>query len=286
MSFENLSLIKDFYFQAFVIGILISACTAMLGVEVVLKKYSMLGDGLSHVSFGTLAVAAAFGNARLEVALPIVIFVAFLLLQIRQNSKINGDAAVAIVSGSFMAIGIFATRLENGSNTDYNSYLTGSLFAINDDNFIFCVVLTIIVIAIYILFYNKIFAVTFDESFSAATGGMVGVYNFIIASLTAVTIVVGMRLIGALLISSLTVFPVVSSLRLAKTYKSCVVLAIVASVVSYVGGFILSLCTVDFQVPASSAIIFCNLFVLAICWLLSFLRRKGKLINLTMGDTK
>ncbi|MBE6678360.1 MAG: metal ABC transporter permease [Ruminococcaceae bacterium] len=279
MSLDNLYLIKDFYFQAFVVGVLISACTAMLGVEVVLKKYSMLGDGLSHVSFGTLAVAASFGSARLEVALVVVVFVAFLLLQIRQNSKINGDAAVAIVSGSFMAIGIFATRLENGSNTDYNSYLTGSLFAINDNNFLLCVVLSITVIVVYIMFYNKIFAVTFDENFSSATGGKVGVYNFIIASLTAVSIVVGMRLIGALLISSLTVFPVVSSLRLAKTYKSCVLLAIVASVVAYIGGFVLSLCAVSIQIPVSSAIIFCNLIVLAVCYIFSSLRKRGKLVK-------
>ncbi len=279
MSFDNLSLIKDFYFQAFVVGILISACTAMLGVEVVLKKYSMLGDGLSHVSFGTLAVAASFGSARLEVALVVVVFVAFLLLQIRQNSKINGDAAVAIVSGSFMAIGIFATRLENGSNTDYNSYLTGSLFAINDSNFLFCVVLSLIVILVYIMFYNKIFAVTFDENFTSATGGKVGVYNFIIASLTAVTIVVGMRLIGALLISSLAVFPVVSSLRLAKTYKTCVVFAVIASVFAYICGFILSLCVVSVQIPASSAIIFSNLLVLAICYIISLLRKRGRLVQ-------
>lgn len=281
MSIENISLIKDFYFQAFVVGILIAICTAVLGVEVVLKKYSMLGDGLSHVSFGTLAVAAGFGHVRIEIALIVVVFVAFLLLQIRQNSKINGDAAVAIVSGSFMAIGIFATRLENGSNTDYNSYLTGSLFAINDNNFYLCVALALLVIIVYIIFYNKIFAVTFDENFSAATGGKVGVYNFIIASLTAVTIVIGMRLIGALLISSLTVFPVVSSLRLAKTYRGCVVFAAVASVISFVSGFVLSLCTVKIQVPASSAIIFCNLVVLVVCSIVSALRKRGRLSKIT-----
>ncbi len=275
MVLENLVLIKDFYLQAFVVGILISVCTAMLGVEVVLKKYSMLGDGLSHVSFGTLAVAATFGHARLEIALIVAIIVAFLLLRIRQNSKINGDAAVAVVSGTFMALGIFATRLENGANTDYNSYLTGSLFAINNDNFVFCVCVSLIVIIVYILFYNKIFAVTFDEDFCQATGGRAGMYNFIIAALTAVTIVIGMRLIGALLISSLTVFPVVSSLRVSKTYKGCVTVAIIVSLISYVLGFIISLCVETVQVPVSSAIILCNLITLLICFLYSSIRKRA-----------
>lgn len=277
MTLDNLFLIKDFYFQAFIVGLLIAVCTAILGVEVVLKKYSMLGDGLSHVSFGTLAVAASFGFARLEVALVVVVIVAFLLLRIKQNSKINGDAAVAVVSGSFMALGIFATRLQGGANTDYNSYLTGSLFAVSNDNFVLCVTVAVLVIAVYVLFYNKIFAVTFDEGFCQATGGKVGIYNFIIASLTAVTIVIGMRLIGALLISSLTVFPVVASLKVVKTYKGCVVFAIVASVVSYVAGFILSLCVVDVQLPASSAIIFSNLAVLICCYVYSALRKAGKM---------
>lgn len=279
MNFENLALIKDFYFQAFVVGFLISVCAAALGVEVVLKKYSMLGDGLSHVSFGTLAVAAAFNSARLEIALVVVVVVAFFLLQIRQNSNINGDAAVAVVSGSFMALGIFATRLEGGANTDYNSYLTGSLFAVSNDNFLLCVVMTLFVMSIYIVFYNKIFAVTFDEAFCQATGGKTGVYNLIIAFLTAITIVIGMRLIGALLISSLTVFPVVSSLKVTKTFKGCVLAAVVFSVISYVTGFILSLCSETVQVPTSSAIIFCNLLVLMSCMVFSYLRKRGRLLK-------
>lgn len=277
MNFNNLSLVCDFFLEGFVVGILIAVCTAILGVELVLKKYSMLGDGLSHVSFGTLAVAACFGQAKLEVALVVVVFVAFLLLQIKQSSKINGDAAIAIVSGSFMALGIFATRLEGGANTDYNSYLTGSLLTVNSENFILCVVMSAIVILTYILFYNKIFAVTFDEGFCKATGGKTGVYNLIIAALSAVTIVIGMRLIGALLISSLTVFPVVSALKVSKTYRGCVFFATIASLLAYLTGFVLSLCVEEIHIPPSSAIIFSNLFILAICSLVAFLRKKGKI---------
>ena len=279
MNFENLSLIKDFFFEGFVVGLLIAICTAILGVEVVLKKYSMLGDGLSHVSFGTLAVAATFGGARLEVALVVVVMVAFLLLQIKQNSKINGDAAVAVVSGSFMALGIFATRMEGGTNTDYNSYLTGSLLTINSDNFLLCVIMALLVIAVYVLFYNKIFAVTFDEHFCKATGGNTSAYNLIIASLTAITIVIGMRLIGALLISSLTVFPVVSSLKVSKTYKGSVICAVIISVIAFLSGFVLSLCCEAIHIPPSSAIIFTNLLILILCFCFSGLRKRGKLVR-------
>ncbi len=272
MNFENLSGIftESFSRNAFIVGILISVCTAILGVEIVLKKYSMLGDGLSHVSFGTLAVASAFNFASMEISLIIVIIVAFFLLQIRQNSKINGDAAVAVVSGSFMALGIFASKLSGGKSIDYNSYMFGSIFAIKD-NFILSVVMCSIVIAVFCLFYNKIFAVTFDEGFSKATGGKTGYYNLIIAVLTAVTVVVGMKLIGTLLISSLTVFPVVASLKVAKTYKSSVILSTVFSLIAFVIGFVLSTCA---DVPLSSAIIFCNLIIIAVSLCYSAIKKK------------
>lgn len=275
MILENLSLIftETFITNAFIVGILISVCTAMLGVEIVLKKYSMLGDGLSHVSFGTLAVASAFNYASMEMSLVIVIIVAFLLLQIRQNSKINGDAAVAVVSGSFMALGIFASGFSGGTNTEFSSYMFGSIFAIRD-NFLFSVIMCCIVILVFCLFYNKIFAVTFDEDFSKATGGKTGLYNLIIAVLTAVTVVVGMKLIGTLLISSLTVFPVVASLRLAKNYRSSVVLAVLFSLLAFVVGFILSLCVEN--MPLSSAVIFCNLFALLLSFVVSVARKRKR----------
>lgn len=273
MNLENLSTIfsAEYARNAFVVGILISVCTAILGVEIVLKKYSMLGDGLSHVSFGTLAVASAFNFASMEISLVIVIIVAFFLLQIRQNSKINGDAAVAIVSGSFMAIGIFASNLSGGVNTEFNSYMFGSIFAIKD-NFALSVIMCVVVIAVFCLFYNKIFAVTFDEDFSKATGGKTGLYNLIIAVLTAVTVVVGMKLIGTLIISSLTVFPVVASLKVSKNYRTSVIIAVVFSLIAFITGFVLTAC-VD-KLPLSSAIIFCNLIILGFSLMLSYLRKR------------
>lgn len=265
MSIEEIKSVftTEYLRNALIVGLLISVCTAILGVELVLKKFSMLGDGLSHVSFGTLAVAAAFNFERLEVSLVIVVLVAFLLLQIKQNSKINGDAAIAIVSGSFMALGIFASSYSGGANTDFNSYMFGSIFAINGGNFAISVAMCAVVIAVYLLFYNKIFAITFDEGFCKATGGKSGAYNLIIAVLTAVTVVIGMRLIGTLLIASLTVFPVVSSYRLAKNFKSCVLYSAIISVAAFLIGFALSL-SFD-KMPLSTGVIFSNLFIMLLC---------------------
>lgn len=261
---------EDYIRTAFIVGVLIAVCTAILGVELVLKKFSMLGDGLSHVSFGTLAVASAFNHASLELSLIIVIIVAFFLLQIKQSSKINGDAAIALVSGSFMALGIFASAQSGGTNTDFNSYMFGSIFAINSDNFIFCIVMCAVVIAVYCLFYNKIFAVTFDEGFCKATGGKASLYNLIIAVLTAITVVIGMKLIGTLLIASLTVFPVVSSYKVSKSFRSCVVCAVIISVIAFIIGFVLSV--ICDNMPLSAGVIFSNLFVMLICYIVSRIR--------------
>lgn len=255
---------RDYVRNALIIGVLISVCTAILGVELVLKKFSMLGDGLSHVSFGVLAVASSFNFASLELALVAVVFVAFFLLQIRRSSKINGDAAVAIVSGSFMALGVFASTLAGGTNTDFNNYMFGSIFAITKDNMLLSVVMCAVVIAVYALFYNKIFAVTFDEDFCKATGGRAGLYNLIIAVLTAVTIVIGMKLIGTLLIASLTVFPVVSAFRFAKTYKRAVAASAGTSVAAFLMGFAASL--LSDKVPLSTGVVFANLLIMLLCF--------------------
>lgn len=254
----------DYVRNALIIGVLISVCTAILGVELVLKKFSMLGDGLSHVSFGVLAVASSFNFASLELALVAVVLVAFFLLQIRRSSKINGDAAVAIVSGSFMALGVFASTLAGGTNTDFNSYMFGSIFAVTKDNMLLSVVMCVAVIAVYALFYNKIFAVTFDEDFCKATGGRAGLYNLIIAVLTAVTIVIGMKLIGTLLIASLTVFPVVSAFRFAKTYKRAVAASAGISVAAFLMGFAASL--LSDKVPLSTGVVFANLLIMLLCF--------------------
>ena len=219
MIFEMFS--YNFIVRAFIVGTLVSLCAALLGVTLVLKRYSMIGDGLSHVGFGALAVAAALNLAPLEVAVPVIIIAAFLLLRLSENSKINGDAAIAIISSTALAIGVVFVSV-SGVNTDLNSYLFGSILATTTADAIMCGILALVVIVIFILFYNKIFAVTFDETFSRATGLKTGVYNTVIALLTALTIVIGMRIMGTLLISALIIFPALSSMRVCKKFKSVI----------------------------------------------------------------
>ena len=159
----------SFIVRAFIVGTLVSFCAALLGVTLVLKRYSMIGDGLSHVGFGALALAAALNLAPLEVAVPVIVIAAFLLLRLSENSKINGDAAIAIISSTALAIGVVCVSI-SGVNTDLNSYMFGSILATTKEDAVMCVILAVAVIVVYLVFYNKIFAVTFDESFSKATG--------------------------------------------------------------------------------------------------------------------
>ena len=212
----------SFIARAFLVGIPVALCAALLGVSLVLKRYSMIGDGLSHVGFGALAVAAALNLAPLEVAIPIVVVAAFLLLRLSENSKIKGDAAIAIISSSALAIGVIIATLNKGMNTDINSYLFGSILATTEQDAVLSLVLSAVVIVLFVFFYHKIFAVTFDESFARATGTRANIYNMVIALLTALTIVVGMRIMGTLLISSLIIFPALTSMRLCKTFRSVI----------------------------------------------------------------
>ena len=194
-----------FLVRAFVGGILISLCASLLGVSLVLKRYSMIGDGLSHVSFGALSVALAVGWSPLAVSIPVVVLAAFFLLRITENGRMKSDAAIAMISASALAIGIIVTSMTTGMTTDISSYMFGSILAMSPSDVRFAAVLSVIVLGLFIFCYHKMFAVTFDENFARATGVKVGHYNVLIAILTAVTIVLGMRMMGAMLISSLII---------------------------------------------------------------------------------
>ena len=224
-----------FLLRALVVGLLVSLCAALLGVSLVLKRFSMIGDGLSHVGFGVRAIASALNLAPLQVSIPVVIVAAFILLRISSDGKIKGDAAIALLSSSALAIGAIVISQTN-SATDMNSYMFGSIMAISNDDLVLSIICSVIVIVMFVLFYNKIFAVTFDENFSKATGVKSGVYNTIIALLTALTIVVGMRIMGALLISSLIIFPALTSMRVFRSFRSVTICSAVVSCVSYIIG--------------------------------------------------
>lgn len=242
--------------RALIVGFLLSVGAALLGVNLVLKRFSMLGDGLSHVSFGAAAVGLACGVAPLQFSIPIVIVAAFLLLRLKQNSKINGDAATAIVSSSALAVGITVASLTTGMNTDISNYMFGSILALGKSEVTISAVCGALIIAAYILFYQKIFTTAFDENFAAVTGVKVKWYNSITAILTAVIVVIGMRVMGALLISSIITFPALSSMRICKHYKCTVISAAVVSVISFLLGILLSFA---FDIPAGAAVVLTNL---------------------------
>jgi zinc transport system permease protein len=254
-----------FVTRALLVGILVSLCSSILGVSLVLKRYSMIGDGLSHVGFGSLSAAMALNLAPLQVSIPVVVLAAFLLLRISENSKIKGDAAIALISSSSLAIGVIITSLTTGMNTDVCNYMFGSILALGKSDVYLSVILSIIVLILYGLFYNKIFAITFDETFAKATGTKVERYNMLVALLTALTIVIGMRLMGALLISSLIIFPSLTSMRVLGSFKGVIITSAVLSVICFFIGIVISF---QYNIPAGASIVAVNLaaFITASCF--------------------
>ena len=250
-----------FMTRAFLVGSLVALCSALLGVSLVLKRYSMIGDGLSHVGFGAMAIAAAMNAAPLTVAIPVVIVAAILLLRISGNAKIKGDAAIALISTMSLAVGVMVISLTTGMNTDVYNYMFGSILAMSAEDVKLSLVLSVCVLILFIVFYHKIFAITFDETFARATGVKAGVYNTLIAVLTAVTIVLGMRMMGALLISSLIIFPALTSMRVCRTFKSVIINAAVISVVCLIAGVTLSYVAAT---PAGASVVLANLVMMVL----------------------
>ena len=259
-----------FLVRAMIGGICISLCASLLGVSVVLKRYSMIGDGLSHVSFGALSIAVAFGWAPLAVSIPVVAAAAVLLLRITGNGKIKSDAAIAMISAGSLAVGIIVTSLTTGMTTDVSSYMFGSILAMSREDMYLSVVLSLVVLGMFVICYNKVFAVTFDESFAKATGVRVSAYNLLIAVLTAITIVLGMRMMGAMLISSLVIFPALTSMRVFKSFFGVVVSAGVVSVVCFFIGLVLSYV---YSIPAGASVVVVNLAMFGVFSIAQFVKQ-------------
>lgn len=258
-----------FITRSLVAGSLIALCAALLGVSLVLKRYSMIGDGLSHVGFGTMAIALAFNWAPLAVSIPVCVVAAFLLLRVSSYSGIKGDAAIALISSSSLAIGIIVTSLTSGLNTDVTSYMFGSVLAISKSDVIISVILALVVVSLFVILYNRIFMVTFDEAFAKASGIKVEAYNGLIAVLTALTIVVGMRLMGAMMISSLIVFPALSAMRVFKSFFKVVVFSAILSVLCFFLGIVASFA---WSTPAGASIVVANLIAFVICFAVGKIR--------------
>lgn len=237
----------SFVQYAIIVGVLVALCAALLGVTLVLKRFSYLSDGLSHVAFGALAVASVVNltNDTL-IVLPVTILCAILLLRSGQNAKIKGDAAVAMISVGALAFGYLLMNIFSVSSNisgDVCTTLFGStsILTLNLTDVWMCVGMSIVVVAVYVLFYNKIFAVTFDERFAKATGVKTGWYNLLIAVITACVIVLAMKLVGSLLISALAIFPALSAMRVFKNYKAVIICSAILSVTAALIGLVTSI---------------------------------------------
>lgn len=251
--------------RALVAGVLISLCASLLGISLVLKRYSMIGDGLSHVAFGALSVASALNASPLFVAIPVVAATSVVLLALGESKKIKGDAAIALISSGSLAIGIIVVS-KSGLNTEMWNYLFGSILGLSNQDVWISVALSVFVIASYIVLYNRIFAVTFDESFSRGVGIRVRAYNVALAILSSMVIVIGMRLVGSLLITSLIVFPALTAMRWGKSYKAVTILSGLISIVTTVVGISLSYI---YAIPTGASIVMVGVVLIA----LSALRR-------------
>ncbi len=259
-----------FMIRAFIVGLLISLCASLVGVSLVLRRNSMIGDGLSHVAFGAFSIATVLNLAPLEFSIPIVIVVSFLVLKLN-NNKIHGDSLIALISASSLALGTFIISITKGVNIDINNYLFGSILSVNQTDLIVSVILSIFIILLYLVSYNKIFAITFDENFSKSIGIKTNFYNMIFSLLCSLIVVLGMRLMGALLISSLIIFPSISSMQLCKKFKTVVISSIFISVLSFIVGLVVSY---TYGTPTGATIVIINLIIFIMFKLLSLVRRK------------
>ena len=248
-------LIQEFQFYmsypfvryALIVGVLIALCSSLLGVTLVLKRFSFIGDGLSHVAFGALAIATVLKIANVNLfIMPVTIVCAVLLLRTGNNTRLKGDAAIAMLSVGSMAVGYLILNVFSVSSNvsgDVCSTLFGStsILTLTSSEVIMCIVASVIVVAFFIIFYNRIFSVTFDENFTRSMGKNAGMYNLMIAVITAVIIVLAMNLVGSLLITALLAFPALSAMRIMKSFKSVIIYAAVLSVFGAVAGIIISI---------------------------------------------
>ena len=269
--FETLHMYFQYPFvrYALIVGVLIALCSSLLGVTLVLKRFSFIGDGLSHVAFGAMAIASVLNiTNNMLFILPVTVICAILLLRAGQNTRIKGDAAIAMISVGALAIGYLLMNLFSTSpniSGDVCSTLFGStsILTLTKGEVWLCAILSIVVVAIFILFYNKIFAVTFDENFAKATGTRANAYNLLIAVVIAVIIVLAMNLVGSLLISALVIFPALSAMRLFKSFRSVTISAAVMSVISATAGILISILA---GTPVGSTIVAVDIAVFLISY--------------------
>ena len=256
---------------AIIVGVLIALCSSLLGVTLVLKRFSFIGDGLSHVAFGAIAIASVFNlTSKMILVLPITVLSAVLLLRTGQNTKIKGDAAIAMISVTSLAFGyllmnIFSTSANMSGDVCSTLFGSTSILTLQTYEVNLCIVLSIAVLFVFVFFYNKIFSVTFDENFAKATGTNVELYNLIIAVIIAAIIVLAMNLVGSLLISALVIFPALSAMRIFKSFKAVVIFSAILSVFCAICGMIISILC---GTPVGSTIVAADALAFFICCLI------------------
>jgi len=260
----------QFIIRAFVVGLLISLCASLLGVSLVLRGNAMISDGLSHVSFGAFAIASVLNIAPLTLAIPLAVLASIIILQLDERHMIHGDGAIALMSSSALAIGIMVISITKGVNTDINNYLFGSILSLGQGDMLISIILSLIVLALFFYSYHRIFALTFDQDFARSTGVKVDLYNMIIAILSSVTIVLGMRMVGALLISSLTIFPCLSSMRIKHTFKSVVITSSIIAIICFMIGLTISYL---YATPTGASIVVVHLVVFILMSLIGTLKK-------------
>lgn len=267
---EKLSMYLQFPFvrYAIIVGVLIALCSSLLGVTLVLRRFSFIGDGLSHVAFGAMAIASVMDlTNNMLLVLPLTVLSAVLLLRSGKNAKIKGDAAIAMISVGALAFGyllmnIFATSSNLTGDVCSTLFGSTSILTLTSEEVVLCIILSVLVVVIFVLFYNKIFAVTFDEDFAGATDIKTEAYNLLIAAVTAVIIVLAMNLVGSLLISALIIFPALSAMRIFRSFKSVTIFSAVLSVICALTGLIISILA---GTPVGSTIVAADMAAFALC---------------------
>ena len=259
---QIIDLLSYSYIQkALICGICISFCAAIIGVILVLKKYSMIGHGLGEVGFASLALAVALNVPPLIVSIPLVMIAACIIMVISQKKGEDGDTTIAIVSTGALATGVIITSLTNGFNMDVSNYMFGSILAVSTGDVILSVILSAVLIGTYFVFYNRLFMISYDEAYAKTTGVSVKFYQFLISLITALVVVLGMRLMGTLLISSLIVFPAIIAIKLTNSFKGLVALSTVISVLCFILGMMISY---FINLPTGASIVLVYIILLGI----------------------
>ena len=265
------SLQYDFIIRAILVGSLIALSSAFLGVFLILQRQSMIGDGLAHVSFATIAIALFFNQSPLIVSIPLVILSSFLIIKLNDKAQINGDAAIGLISAFAVAIGVLISSLAQGFNIDLFSYLFGSILVISQLDVILSIILSIIVIILIIFNYNNLFAMTYDQDFATVIGIKTNKMKYLVSVLTSITVVLGIRVVGTMLISSMIIFPTVTSLLVTKGFKETIIMSTIVSIISVVLGIFSSYIL---NLPTGATIVLINAAIFVIVLIYSKIIKK------------